>query len=90
MGMATEQSSGGIRLSTLYGFLSTVFASMFLVLLASNRADDNWFRLFMIVYLVAMQLFFVVMLFISRRSEKQTGPKPKAEPETAPDCGVIR
>jgi hypothetical protein len=57
---------------------------MFLVLLASNKADDNWFRLFMVVYLVGMQLLFLVMLFIARRAERQSETQPNAEPGDTP------
>ncbi len=84
--MATEQGNNGIRPSTLYSFLSTVFVSMIMVLMASNKADDNWYRIVVMVYLVGMQLFFVVMLVIARRAEKQSEAKSKAEP----DAGATR
>jgi hypothetical protein len=83
--MATEQSSGGIRPSTFYSMLSTVFLSMFLAFLASNRDDDYWYRLFIMVYLVGMQIVFVVMAFTASRAERQSKAKPKAEPPAPAD-----
>jgi hypothetical protein len=85
--MATEQN-GGIRPSALYSLLSTVFLSMCLVLVAASKADDNWFRLFVLVYLVGMQLTFVVMTFVARRAEKRSETKPQADPGPAPDRQV--
>jgi hypothetical protein len=83
--MAPEPDSGGIRPSTLYSFLSSIYLSMFLVLVASSKPEDHWFRIFMTVYLIGMQLFFVVMLFVSQRSEKQKKIKPAVELPVTPD-----
>src|SRR5262249_12881336 len=49
-------------------------------LMASNKAEDHWYRIFVMWYLVGMQLLCVVMLTLSVRKERQSAAKRDAEP----------
>lgn len=57
-----------------FSVVSTIFLSMFLVLMASGTDKDHWFRLFMTAYLIFMQILFVVA---SLRSPKAVDKNPK-------------
>src|SRR5262249_7870548 len=70
--MTTKQCNSGVRPWQLYSSMASVFMSMWLVLFASKEAEGHWFRLFVMVYLTAMQLLFVVMSIGARRAEKQS------------------
>ena len=60
----------------LYAFLAMVFVSLFIVLVASNKPDDSWLRIVAMIYLIVMQVYFVVLQFLSRRAERRSGINP--------------
>lgn len=75
--MSNEPDRNVIRPSMLYAFLAMVFVSMFIVLVASNKPDDSWLRIVAMIYLILMQLYFVVLQFVTRRAEMRSEPSGK-------------
>jgi phosphotransferase system glucose/maltose/N-acetylglucosamine-specific IIC component len=74
--MSNEPDRNVIRPSMLYTFLAMVFGSLFIVLVASNKPDDSWIRIVAVVYLIIMQLYFVVLQFVTRRAEMRSETNP--------------
>jgi hypothetical protein len=74
--MTTESDRNVIRPSVLYAFLAMVFVSLFIVLVASNQPNDSWLRVVAMIYLIVMQLYFVVLQFVARRAERVSEGNP--------------
>ena len=57
----------------LYAFLAMVFISVVhRPQWTSNKPDDSWLRIVAMIYLIVMQVYFVVLQFLSRRAEQES------------------
>ena len=74
--MAGDKDRNYVRATTLDSLATNIFGSMLMVLIAPSISDDNWFRRFVLVYLLAMLLYCVYMFNGARRAESKGAETP--------------
>jgi len=59
--MAAEQLQNVATRGELYGTAASLCVLLFMVLIASSKAEDHWLRIFTMFFVVGFQLFYVGM-----------------------------
>jgi hypothetical protein len=75
--MAAEPNDG-VRHSTLYSLVASLYLAALLVLVASSFPIDHWFRYFALALLAGMEVVFLVLARRARKAERRAGEKPPA------------